>query len=381
MLPEIEVGEGDGDEDHPAVATSRARARARPRCAPSLASDAYAAEAPVPAGFGVLFAEPAAAELTAAAGATEPRLLGEACLETPLLGSWPPLAPPPAAAVFLGDTFVAAPVLPEAARSASLADFIASRSAALRASTRAAARSTAAFGVRFLESTTPFPVPAPAPAAEAAVLRGGAAEVRRPATADEERRSAFLLPPARVLPPSAAPLGFADEVDAAAAAFFRPPFPAKPPLIQPFSRLKESFTWYLPLRGDEAAAAPPPPRGAATDRRAETLLPRARKTSRPEAAAAAARGELPSSAVGLVFPTPDNVRAASASSSVGSITPASAESGRAMPAETDRRWCPPRARTGGEAVSPATSGTPERGGAPSARSCMIARQATNGAGR
>lgn len=77
-------------------------------------------------------------------------------------------------------------------------------------------------------------------------------EARRPATADEERLSPLLWFKARLLLAVVdAPHGFTGTpgepltvaVTGLWLPFFRAPlFPVKPPLIQPLSRLNESFT-------------------------------------------------------------------------------------------------------------------------------------------
>ena len=358
--------EDDGDIDAPAMATSSPRVGGRPLCSAASSADAAvdadAVGVAAAAGLVALLEVPPPLLTPASAVAAGLRLLGEAFLET-LLRRWAGLVAAPAA-LLLGEDLVA-PGFPEAAASPSLAAFIASRSAALRASTRAAARSTAAFGVRFLESTVPLPPAPPAPP------RGGGAEARWcPGAADEGRLSPLLLTARGPPPPPAvaAALGFV-EAAAGAAVFLRPLVPVKPPLIQPLSRLNESFTWYLPLRGEEARGeeAPPP---AAIERRSETPLSRPRMPPRPPvlgdllaplaaaAAAAVARG-------------PDRASAASDSSSAGSIAPTASDSG-SSPAETERR-CPRDAATAAAdlgGVSPVAAGIPERGGAPSACSCI-----------
>lgn len=320
--PEIEVGEGDGDEDDPAVATSSPRTCDLPLRVPlppiaAVLVDAEGPEAPA-TGFTTLFVVPT-----------------PAALETlTLLRRWAGVAV--ATVVLEEEDLTVPPPLPEAAAAASaaLANLSASRSAALLASTRAAARSTAGFGEWFLESADPLPPPPPP--------LGVVLEALFPAMADEERLSPLLLFTARLLVVAVdAPHGFvgAPAVPFAGAVtglwlpLFRAPlFTAKPPLIQPLSRLNESFTWYLPLRGEEAVLSPRP---EAIRRRSETLFPRARPLPRP-----VARRDLPSSDAGTAAAptvrTPDRVCTASDSSTAESMMCSSIERGR-TPVETERR--------------------------------------------
>ena len=245
-------GDGDGDDEDPATAISRGRNSDLPLFSEvDDASFPFTFPLPLPFPLSTPTPTPGSADATSSSADSEGLgvLFGAAFLRG-ALPAWPACCEWfGGLAAFFGD--LAKRSCRERAAPASFAALTASRSAVFLASTRAAARSTAALGVRFFESTRPLAAPPPGV---------------EPGPAAAEALRSHLSPPPTFL------FGDNDDDPLLFAWFLRLVPPAKPPLIQPLRRLNESFTWYLPLRGDDAADAAAVP-AAAKRRLAAPALP------------------------------------------------------------------------------------------------------------